>query len=107
MQTATGWLSGYNLTRRKKLVPAQVGTIVVLKIDGKHWAIQLVGDGPNAPTTTVPEVDGLRATVVPISASVGKALNGKSVGDPLWLVTAPGLPKPFGRRVKAKVIKII
>lgn len=44
--------------------------------------------------------------VVDMSSALGKSLRGRITGEEVWVVTGSGLPKPHGRRICVRVLRV-
>lgn len=89
----------YGFVDRKRQ-GAQAGSVLILLIDGRRWTIRLGDKGESSRA-----VEGGAVSVV--GGSVAKSLRGRLPGEEIWLTTATGLPKPYGRRVQAKVLEVV
>ena len=84
----------------RKRQGAQAGNILVLRIDGRQWTIRLAGKGESVARNSSDDVPVARG-------SVANALRGRFPGEEVWLTTATGLPKPYGRRLQVIVLDVI
>lgn len=88
----------YGNVNRKRF-GAQAGSVLILLIDGREWAVRLPYKGEQTRTA---EAGAVRV----LSGSVAKALQGRLPGEEVWLITGNGLPKPYGRRVQVRVLEV-
>jgi hypothetical protein len=83
----------------RKRQGAQAGSVLILLIDGQQWSVRLTD---KSEPTQAAEGDAVSIT----GGSVANSLRGRFPGEEVWLTTATGLPKSYGRRVLARVLEV-
>lgn len=78
---------------------AKAGSVLTLLIDEHQLVVRFCQKGERARAA---EGDSVGV----VCGNVAASLRGRFPGEEVWLSTGAGLPKPYGRRVKVKVLEV-